>query len=276
MSGELPRRPGPSARTRVTVHTAERTARKEDRLATEEPLEIRLEWPGQAAHRVWVTMRTPGQDFELATGYLRHEGVLVPGALASVQYCTDQTLAPEEEFNVVTVSLREAPGRHPAPRSEGYGAGSACGVCGKDSIRDVLDLDLRPHPVAGDPDPELVRELPERLREHQPLFSRTGAVHGAGLFDAAGSPLVVREDIGRHNAVDKVVGAQLLRGEPEAAAYIVVSGRAGFELVQKSVAAGHRAMVAVGAPSSLAVRLAEEGGLALFGFVSADRCVQYA
>lgn len=268
-----PRRPGPTVRTRVHEHRADGERRREDRLATEEPLEIRLSWPGVPARRVWVTMRTPGHDFELAAGWLRHEGIAAE--VHGVAYCTDETLAPEQEFNVVTVTLDAPPLRDPGHRHDGSGS-SACGVCGKDSVSAVLDV---PHGAAwaGEvPEPRVVRTLPDRLREHQQVFGRTGGVHAAGLADPTGRLLVVREDVGRHNAVDKVTGARMLAGEPAAGSCLVVSGRAGFELVQKAVAVGTGSLVAVGAPTSLAVRLAEEAGLVLYGFTSAQRCVRYA
>ena len=271
------RRPGPTVRVRVHEETDAGTLPREDRVATEEPLEIRLAWPGADPRRVWVTMRTPGHDFELAAGWLLHEGLLGPDGIREVAYCTDVPLAPEQELNVVTVTLAGPPGADPGHRHGASSSGSsACGVCGKDSIADVLDV-TRAKPWAGPRvTPQLVRTLPGRLRGRQAVFERTGGVHGAALVDAAGEVLVVREDIGRHNAVDKVTGARVLAGHPPAEACLVVSGRAGFELVQKAVAAGVGALAAVGAPSSLAVRLAQESGLDLYGFVSPGRCVRYA
>jgi FdhD protein len=265
------RRPGPSVRSRVREVTATGEREHEDRLITEEPLEIRLAWPGTSAHRVWITMRTPGHDFELAAGWLRHEGI---GSLATVAYCTDEDLRPEQEFNVVTATLGEAPLRLPANRDPALSAGSsACGVCGSDSVDSAMDLATE---WTGQlPEPALVRTLPRLLRERQTLFDRTGGVHAAGLFDATGTPLVVREDVGRHNAVDKVAGARILAGESPAAAALVVSGRAGFELVQKALASGVGALVAVGAPTSLAVDLAGRGGLILYGFTDEARTVRY-
>jgi FdhD protein len=249
---------------------------REDRLATEEPLEIRMTWPGSPPQRVWVTMRTPGHDFELAAGFSCHESIAAPSSIHGIAYCTDTDLSPEQELNVVTVTLTG-----PADighRHTGLSAGSsACGVCGKDSVTAVLDAARgRGEPWAGPlPAPDVVRLLPDRLREAQTLFGRTGGVHAAGLFTADGEMLVVREDVGRHNAVDKVTGARVLAGHPPAGAALVVSGRAGFELVQKAVAAGVGSLVAVGAPSSLAVSLAREAGLALFGFTAPERTVRY-
>ncbi len=251
--------------------------RHEDRLATEEPLEIRLAWPGAPARRVWVTMRTPGHDFELAAGWLTHEGIARPGEIAGVAYCTDADLAPEQEFNVVTVTLSGPPASDPGHRHSTQSTGSsACGVCGKDSIESALTISSAPRWAGALPDAAVVRRLPELLREHQTVFSRTGGVHAAGLFEADGGLLVVREDVGRHNAVDKVTGARVLAGSSPATACLVVSGRAGFELVQKAVSVGTGALVAVGAPTSLSVHLARESGLTLYGFTSTTRCVRYS
>ncbi len=274
-----PRRPGPTVRTRVTELTDDSERSREDRLATEEPLEIRVAWPGSPAQRVWVTMRTPGHDFELAAGFSCHEAIAAPSALKGIAYCTDVDLTPEQEFNVVTVTLTG-----PADighRHSGLSAGSsACGVCGKDSVTAVLEVArsglATPRWTGPLPSPEVVRTLPESLREGQAVFGRTGGVHAAGLFTAEGERLVVREDVGRHNAVDKVTGARVMAGLSPAEACLVVSGRAGFELAQKAVAAGVGCLVAVGAPTSLAVSLAREAGLGLFGFTSASRTVRYA
>jgi FdhD protein len=256
--------------------TPEGEREREDRLATEEPLEIRLTWPGTPAHRVWVTMRTPGHDFELAVGYLRHEGVLDGDLLRTVAYCTDADLDPAEEFNVVTVTLAAPPRVVPAVRHEGTSSGSAaCGVCGKDSIAEALrGVDARPW-TGGTPDPAVLRGLPDALRAGQSVFARTGGVHAAGLVDAQGDLLVVREDVGRHNAVDKVTGSRVLAGQPTGESVLVLSGRIGFELVQKAAAAGIGCVVAVGAPTSLAVDFAHRAGLGLYGFTSPQRVVRY-
>ncbi|NUR05683.1 MAG: formate dehydrogenase accessory sulfurtransferase FdhD [Nocardioidaceae bacterium] len=279
------RRPGPS--TRVRVHEVvdadggPSVRRHEDRLATEEPLEIRLEWPGEAPRRVAVTMRTPGHDFELATGFLHGEGVLRSADdLRKVAYCTDVTLSPEQEFNVVTVELARPPRRPLAERYAGLSAASsACGVCGTESIDDVLALTgLTGSGRWADlavPSDVLLR-VPDRLRAEQRVFDSTGGLHAAGLFDEQGEPFVVREDIGRHNAVDKVVGARVLAGASPAAPVLGVSGRIGFEIVQKAVVADVGVVAAVGAPSSLAVDLAVRAGLCTAGFVKAGRFVLYS
>jgi len=276
MTLDRARRPGPTVRTRVHEVSLDGERDREDRLATEEPLEIRLAWPGAPARRVWVTMRTPGNDFELAAGWLLHEGLVAPATIHGVAYCTDADLAPEQEFNVVTVTLAAAPLRDPGHRHVGQSSGSsACGVCGKDSIAEALAA-----PAAGRwpgvlPSAEVVRRLPDLVRAHQSVFDRTGGVHAAALATAGGDLLVVREDVGRHNAVDKVTGARVLAGAAPAEACLVVSGRAGFELVQKAIAAGVGSLVAVGAPTSLSVRLAQESGLVLYGFTGPERCVRY-
>lgn len=272
---ELARRTGPTSRVRVAELGATGERAREDVVAAEEPLEIRFSWPGSPAVRAWVTMRTPGHDFELAAGWAVHEGLLSPGDLDVVSYCTDVDLAPEQELNVVTVSSRVAVdlGHRHAGLSSGS---SACGVCGKDSIAEALAVVRGVAWEGPQPQPDVVRRLPGLLREGQGVFERTGGVHAAGLFTTDGDPLVVREDVGRHNAVDKVTGARVLAGAAPAEAFLVVSGRAGFELAQKAVAAGVGALVAVGAPSSLAVHLAREAGLGLYGFTRAERTVRYA
>jgi FdhD protein len=272
---DLARRTGPVSRVHVSEHTGDTERRRDDQVVAEEPLEIRIAWPGSPAQRAWVTMRTPGHDFELAAGWAFHEGLVGTRALAEVAYCTDEDLTPEQEFNVVT--LRASGPVDLVHRHDAMSAGSsACGVCGKDSIEAALSTVRGVRWQGPEPDPEVVRRLPAMLREEQSVFARTGGVHAAGLFTADGDRHVVREDVGRHNAVDKVSGARLLADEPPADAYLVVSGRAGFELVQKAVASGVGSLVAVGAPSSLAVHLAREAGLGLFGFTRAERTVRYA
>jgi FdhD protein len=261
-------------RTRVVEHADGTEIPREDRLVTEEPLEIRVRAGGLEARRAWVTMRTPGHDFELAAGWLVNEGLATPESLAQVAYCTDTDLAPEQEFNVVTVSLTggdELPHRHVATSA----GSSACGVCGKDSVAEALAVRATAPWTGARPGPDVVRRLPDALRERQSLFDRTGGVHAAGLADADGTLLVVREDVGRHNAVDKVVGARVLAGASPAAACLVLSGRVGFELVQKAAASGIGSIVAVGAPTTLAAGLAREAGIELWGFTSAGRTVHY-
>jgi FdhD protein len=271
---ELERRPGATVRVRVAELLDGEERVREDTVAAEEPLEIRVSWPGSPARRAWVTMRTPGHDFELAAGWTVHEGLVAPDALAGVAYCTDEDLSREQEFNVVTLTTTSPVDLE--HRHAGLSSGSsACGVCGKDSIEAALTTTRGPRWQGALPEPDVVRRLPALLREEQSVFARTGGVHAAGLFTAEGERLVVREDVGRHNAVDKVTGARVLGGLPTGDACLVVSGRAGFELVQKAVAAGVGSLVAVGAPSALAVHLAGQAGLLLYGFTRAERTVRY-
>ncbi len=266
------RRPGPSVRTRVVEHRDGVRLEHEDRVVTEEPLEIRVGRPGGSSQRVAVTMRTPGHDFELAAGWLVHEGVTTPDAVTAVRYCTDTTLSELEEFNVVTVELASPPLALPAARL----VNSACGVCGTDTVRDVLAAaGHSPDRPTLRLDESLVHELPDRLRRDQPGFDRTGGLHAAGLFESDGTSVVVREDVGRHNAVDKAVGSRILTQSP-VPPVLVLSGRIGFELVQKAVVSGVGALVAVGAPTSLALSLAQDAGLILIGFTRSERFVVYA
>ncbi len=273
------RRPGPSVRRRITEIKGAMRTQHEDRVVTEEPLEIRLTQPGEPPSRVTVTMRTPGHDFELAAGWLFHEGVIASAEdLASVAYCTDVDLTPEQELNVVTATLRI-----PARRSVGarYGgmtaASSACGVCGTESIDEVFAHVGSRLPAAEQPGLawDVVRRMPAAMRERQSLFDRTGGLHAAALFSPDGDLWVLREDVGRHNAVDKVSGHQVLTGSAGGPAVLVVSGRIGFEIVQKAVASGVTALVAVGAPTSLAVDLAERAGLMVLGWTRDERAVVY-
>ncbi|HEY0474502.1 MAG TPA: formate dehydrogenase accessory sulfurtransferase FdhD [Kribbella sp.] len=265
---------GPTTRFKVEVLDGERTSRREDVVVTEEPLELRLEWPGRPPEPLVVTMRTPGSDFELAAGFCLGEGFAVrPGAISTVAYCTDVKLTPEQQFNTVTVSFDGPPDREPPQR---YGVTSAaCGVCGQQSLDELAERDYEPvDPVEVSLD--VVRRLPDLLREAQPTFGRTGGLHAAGLFTADGRKVVVREDVGRHNAVDKVVGWTVLNQHSRKGLALVVSGRAGYEIIQKAVAAGLGMIVAVGAPSSLAVELARRFDITLIGWTRGERCVIYS
>jgi FdhD protein len=241
-----------------------------DVLAAEEPMEIRVEGPGQRPAPAGVAMRTPGGDFELAVGYLFTEGVIDRREdVRRVSYCED--LAPDEQhYNVVTVELTR---RFEAASLErrATSAGSACGICGKATLD---DLEVHCAPLAPGPTVRaaVITALPDALRERQRVFDRTGGLHAAGVFTPDGEPITIREDIGRHNAVDKVIGESLLAGEvPLRDRVLQVSGRIGFEIVQKAARAGIPIMSAVGAPSSLAVDAAERFGMTLVGFVRGAR-----
>ncbi|HLR85466.1 MAG TPA: formate dehydrogenase accessory sulfurtransferase FdhD [Nocardioidaceae bacterium] len=268
----MARRPGPTRRVRVLELSADKAQRREDRLATEEPLEIRLDAPGLPIERFGITMRTPGHDFELAAGQLFAEQVFdAREDLRSIAYCTDADLSDEEEFNVVTVHLST----QPAVGWQARHVSSACGVCGKESVADVavaasdIRTDLE---VAA----SVVAEAPTRLRQGQRVFASTGGLHAAGIFTLDGRLHVVREDVGRHNAVDKAIGHCLLEGVDMTASMLCVSGRVAYEIVQKAARAGISTIVAVGAPSSLAVDVAERIGATIVGFVRDDRMVVYS
>ncbi len=257
------------ALTQVTEWNAGHVHRVDDALAVEEPLEIRI-----ASQPFTVTMRTPGHDRELAAGLLLSEGLIDEAA---------QLLALEEisgskgrPGNAVDVQLSEEAHDAESVR-RALPVSSGCGLCGRASIEAIRRRGLRaPNPDLRI-DPELLCSLPERLRAQQQVFSRTGGLHAAALFNAAGELLVVREDIGRHNAVDKVIGWALLEGRlPLSQHVLTVSGRGGFEIAQKALAAGIPVLASVSAPSSLAVQLARELGLTLVGFVRGRRFVIYA
>ncbi len=238
-----------------------------DELAVEEPMEIRLD-----GSTVTTTMRTPGHDFELAVGFCFTDGLLAGASVTGVRYCADGS-AVDTEFNVVTV---DTGGVAPVPVPRLSTTTSACGLCGSATLTQ-LGLWLSPLGHGHQFNLDLLAVIGERVRPMQKLFALTGGVHAAAAFDAQGSPLVVREDVGRHNAVDKVVGRLLLDGQlPASNLGLFVSGRAGFELVQKAWAAGFSTMVAVGAPSALAVQAARSAGLTLVGFARGDRLNVYA
>jgi len=256
----------------VAVHggvSSERT----DTLVTEEPLEIRVQGPDQEQVQVAVTMRTPGGDFDLAAGFLYTEGLIEPGEVRRVAYC-DNLPGEDQRYNVVSVMLGR---RFEADRlRRNFYANSSCGVCGKAALEDV---EVRCGPVGPGPEVALdvLLSLPDRLRAAQRMFERTGGLHAAGLFTAAGEPESIHEDVGRHNAVDKVIGERYLAGAvPVADRVLQVSGRASFEIVQKAAVAGISVVSAVSAPSSLAVEAAERFGMTLVGFVREGRCNVYA
>ncbi|MDT7782974.1 MAG: FdhD protein [Pseudonocardiales bacterium] len=236
-----------------------------DTLAVEEPLEIRVRGKSLA-----VTMRTPGDDFDLAAGFLVSEGVVrAPSDIASIRYCAGATADGSNTYNVLDVCLAEGVAPPDPSIERNFYTTSSCGLCGKASLDAVRTTAT--WQVAADPirlDPKLITEFPTRLRAAQRVFDKTGGLHAAGLFDADGNLLCLREDVGRHNAVDKVVGWATRGGRlPLTGTVLMVSGRASFELVQKAVMAGIPVLTAVSAPSSLAADLAEEMGVTLVGFL---------
>ena len=273
-------RTSPTARVTLTKVDHATREREEDILVVEEPMEIRLSIPtkeGEVAKSLAVTMRTPGNDFELAAGFLFTEGIIAGGRdIEQLSYCVDGKA--DQEFNVITAALRSGVEVDMKRLARHFYATSSCGVCGKASLDAVRVLVREPLPV-GRPtvSPEVVMTLPKRLRDAQDVFSRTGGLHAAGLFRPNGTLVSLMEDVGRHNAVDKVIGEQLLRGAvPLWDHALQVSGRGGFEIVQKALVAGIPVVSAVGAPSSLAVELARESGMTLLGFVRDGRFNVYA
>ncbi len=246
---------------------------RRDSLATEEPLEIRVGRAGEPAERVSVTMRTPGSDFELAAGFLYTEGVVAgAGEVAAVRYCVDADVDGAQQYNVVSVVLAPGASWDPESLRRNFYTTSSCGVCGKASIEAVRGAGCPVVSGGFAVAAETLLALPERLRGAQAVFERTGGLHAAALFTPEGELVRAREDVGRHNAMDKVVGAALLAGElPLRERVLLVSGRLSFELVQKAARAGAAVLAGVSAPSSLAVELAEEAGMTLVGFLREGR-----
>ena len=253
----------------VTAFNGGVPSQRPDRLAAEEPMEIRVSGPGQEATPVSVTMRTPGGDFELAVGFLFTEG-LISGReeIEQVSYCED--LSDEEQlYNVVTVRLTRPWDSEVLKRN--FYSTSSCGVCGKASLDEV---EVHCQPVAPGPSVPAshIAVMPERLASGQRVFDQTGGLHAAGLFTPEGELVSLREDVGRHNAVDKLVGEALLAGGlPLSERVLQVSGRVSFEIVQKAAVAGIPIIAAISAPSGLAVEAGERFGMTIIGFSRDER-----
>ncbi|MGZ4802752.1 MAG: formate dehydrogenase accessory sulfurtransferase FdhD [Acidimicrobiia bacterium] len=268
MSTPSTRRPVTPVRVRAIEDG--RLVDRPDRLVTEEPMEIRIHGVGQDAEAVAVTMRTPGHDFELAVGLCRTEGLLQgAGDLAEVRYCLAEELGQEQEYNVVTVAVRRPVDLGDHRRV--VAASSSCGICGKTTLDEVA---IGCSPVA--PGPVIARstlvDLPDTLRKSQTVFDATGGLHAAGLFSPGGELRLLREDVGRHNAVDKLIGHAVMADQlPLADSVLMVSGRLSFEIVQKAAVAGIPIVGAVSAPSSLAVATAERFEQTLVGFLRDGR-----
>jgi FdhD protein len=242
-----------------------------DDLAGEEPLEIRV-----GSDVVTVTMRTPGDDFELAAGFLYSEGI-VDGRdhIARISFGREADRC--QSGNIVEVTLRREAALDFSALQRRFFAASGCGICGRTSIEALRSRETPRADPHFSIQPELLTRLPAVLRSAQRVFGRTGGLHAAGLFDSDGTLLIVREDIGRHNAVDKAIGDALLHsGLPWSERILLVSGRGGFEIVQKALVAGLPILASVSAPSSLAVQMARDGGLTLIGFLRDRRFVVYS
>ncbi len=269
-------RPGLTTAVRVLAFEGERSREVSDELATEEPLEIRLVAGGQTAVAA-LTMRTPGADFELAAGFLFNEGVIRGRSeIAEISYCIDPIVDREQRYNIVNVTLARPKLPDLQRLERHFSAGSACGVCGKASI-EALEVRAAPLEVTTHISLDVLRVLPNCMREHQRIFSATGGLHAAALFESDGTLAVLREDVGRHNALDKIIGWALLNDAlPLSGRVAAVSGRASYELVQKCIVAGIEVLSAVSAPSSLAVQLALAFNVTLAGFVRGERANVYS
>lgn len=269
-------RPGLTTAARVIAYDGDSSREIVDDLATEEPLEIRL-LAGPQTRSLAVTMRTPGNDFELAAGFLYSEGILARAEdIAAISYCIDPHVDAQQRYNIVNVRL-SVPAVPSLERLERhFTMNSACGLCGKATIEALETRASR----LDDPvrvTPQFIEGLPEKMRAAQRIFASTGGLHAAAVFDARGDLIVLREDVGRHNALDKIAGWALLNGRlPLSGCVLLVSGRASYELVQKSIVAGIPIVCAVSAPSSLAVELASSFGVTLAGFVRGSRANVYA
>lgn len=269
-------RPGRSVEAEVVTLDGDERRSKHDRVVTEEPLEIRI-GNGAGARRLAVTMRTPGNDFELAAGFLYDEGIVRSRSeIAELTYCVDAGVDPEQLYNIVTVECANTAVDF-ARFERHFTIGSACGVCGRAQLDSLRELGAVPLDDDVKIPTSLLYELPERMRRAQRVFAATGGLHAAALFDESGEPLAVREDVGRHNAVDKIVGWGLLEGRlPFSRSVLMVSGRASYEVLQKSLMARIPMVCSVSAPSSLAVELAREFNVTLAGFVRDERANIYS
>ena len=270
-------RPGSETKAKVTTFEGSSARERTDVLATEEPLEIRLSVAGRSK-TVAVTMRTPGADFELAAGFLFGEGVIARhDQVVSISYCRDDDLPPEQLYNIVIVELDPTSDLDLRSLDRHFYTSSACGVCGKASLDAIALRGVTPIASGLTVAPGVIAGLGDRLRSGQGVFDSTGGLHAAGLFTAAGELVAVREDVGRHNAVDKLVGWALLEHRLPLDDHIVmVSGRSSFEILQKCLVARVPVVCSVSAPSSLAVDVAAEFGITLVGFLRGERFNVYA
>ena len=270
-------RPGAETRREVVTFDDGVVTRRKDDLATEEPLEIRVSIAGHSK-TVAVTMRTPGADFELAAGFLFGEGVVGRREqVVQISYCKDADLPADQLYNIVIVELDPTSEPDLRPLDRHFYTSSACGVCGKANLEALATRATEPLGPGPQISPGTLSSLPETLAASQGVFARTGGLHSAGLFDSAGTLLAAREDVGRHNALDKLIGWALLDGGlPLSDRIVMVSGRSSYELAQKCVTAGAPILCSVSAPSSLAVDVANGFGMTLVGFLRGKRMNVYA
>jgi FdhD protein len=252
--------------------------RKRDDVVAEEPLELRL-LLGGTSRNLAVTMRTPGNDFELAAGFVYDEAIVRSrDEITEITYCIDPAVDPEQRYNIVNVELRAGSVvADPARFERHFTMSSSCGVCGRAQLDSLRDLGIAPIEDDLRAPARLLYALPERMRAAQRLFASTGGLHAAALFDERGAVAAVREDVGRHNALDKLVGWGLLNGcLPFTRSLLMVSGRASYEILQKSAMARIPIVASVSAPSSLAIDLAREFNITLVGFLRGEHANVYS
>ncbi len=269
-------RPGRTTETEIVRYDGTRSARTYDNVVTEEPLELRL-IAGGATRTLAVTMRTPGNDFELAAGFVSNERIVRSrNDLVGLSYCVDPQIDAEQRYNIVNIELTTATMPDLAQFERHFTMNSSCGVCGRANLEALTELGVQP--VDDDLRVPITRiyELPERMREAQRIFATTGGLHAAALFDPNGKAIAVREDIGRHNAVDKLAGWALLEGRTLGESILFVSGRASYEILQKAAVARIPIVCAVSAPSSLAVDLARAFNITLVAFVRGEHANVYS
>ena len=257
-------------KTKISAVKNNKIETRSDYLATEEPLQIRLENP---KYTLAITMRTPGADFDLAAGFLYSEGVVNKKEdIEKINYCLDRDLETEQRYNIVNISLKPGLLTNLPSLQRHFFTTSACGVCGKANIE---SLKLKGYPKITSNliiTSQIIYNLSDKLRQAQGIFTATGGLHAAALFNNEGQLLKLREDVGRHNALDKLIGSAFLTDElPLNNSIVMVSGRSSFELVQKSIVAGVPILCSVSAPSSLAVSLAQEFDLTLIGFLRGEK-----
>lgn len=269
-------RPGRTVETAIERLDGEQTKREYDNVVTEEPLELRL-IAGGATQTLAVTMRTPGNDFELAAGFALGESIIRSRSeLAGVSYCIDPAIDAEQRYNIVNIELAASSLPDTSRFERHFAMNSSCGVCGRANLDALYDAGVEPLDDGARISRSVLYELPERMREAQRVFATTGGLHAAALFRTDGSFVALREDIGRHNAVDKLTGSALLENTfPLSDRVMVVSGRASFEILQKAAVARIPILLAVSAPSSLAVDLARRFNITLAGFVRGTRANVY-
>jgi len=271
----MKKNPGNQIKSPVWVVEKGKMRSRIDSITTEEPLEIRLVSPKRT---IAVTMRTPGADFDLATGFLYTEGIITSREdIQQIAYCVDPEVDGDQRQNILNISLKSGLIPDLQPLERHFFTNSACGVCGKASIE---ALKMRGCPQLKSEitvNPELIYTLADQLRAAQGVFNSTGGIHAAALFNYKGELIKLREDVGRHNALDKLIGSTLLAQELPLNNHIVmVSGRSSFEILQKCITAGVFIVCAVSAPSSLAVSLAQEFGVTLVGFLRGERFNVYS